>query len=72
MNCATADAAIEILEKDKEKFKKTINSIIDKIQFYIDKKTTEENLAGVVVFTNQHGLMGISEKGKEVIKRLGG
>lgn len=72
MNCATADAAIEILERDKEKFKKTINSIIDKIQFYIDKKTTEENLAGVVVFTNQHGLMGISEKGKEAIKRLGG
>lgn len=72
MDCATVDAALDILKYDNLVFNSVINSIINKIQQNIDKKLTEGVKAGVLIYTNKYGIIGTSKKGKELIEKFGG
>ena len=72
MDCATVDAALDILKYDNTVFDNVMKSIIDKIQFNIDKKLPENVICGVLIYTNKYGIIGTSEKGKELIEKFGG
>ena len=72
MDCATVDAALDILKYDNLVFNNVIKSIINKIQINIDKKIPENVKAGVLIYTNKYGILGTSEKGKELIEKFGG
>ena len=72
MGCATVDAALDILKYDNTVFNNVIKSVINKIQTNIDKKIPEDIKAGVLIYTNKYGILGTSEKGRELIEKFGG
>ncbi len=72
MDCATVDAALDILKYNNSVFNNVIKSITNKIQANIDKKIPENVKAGVLIYTNKYGIIGTSEKGRELIKSFGG
>ena len=72
MDCATVDAALDILKYNNSVFSNVIKSITNKIQANIDKKIPENVKAGVLIYTNKYGIIGTSEKGRELIKSFGG
>ncbi len=74
MECVTIDAAISVIEYDKELLRDVINSIIERIQFYIEKRvgnSFNKNI-GVIVFTNKYGILGKSLNVDYKIKNNGG
>ncbi len=72
MDCATVDAALDVLKYNNTVFDNVMKSIIDKIQFNIDKKLPENVICGVLIYTNKYGIIGTSPKGSSLIEKFGG
>ena len=69
MQSITADECIEIL-KNNNIFEQTIGTLLKKMQFYLDNRVQNTIEIGAIVFSNKYGLLGITQKGKELIDSI--
>ena len=67
-NAVTTDDAIDIL-KEKGFLKKTMDLLMEKIYFYINKRSGEMP-AEAIVFSNKYGILGKTAGADEIIKEL--
>lgn len=75
--CTTTDEGIDVLEKNGLTGQ-TMTRIIDKIQYYLEQRVsgavqeiTQGALEiGVILFSNQHGLLGQTKNAKELLRCL--
>lgn len=66
MKAATTDACIEILDKENMR-EKVMESIVSSIQKVLNRRVKDELKIGVCTFSNEYGLLGVSEGAKEII-----
>jgi cobalt-precorrin-5B (C1)-methyltransferase len=67
LSSATADRCLEILEEADLK-QQVLQKILEEIQFQINRRVKDSMEAGVMVFSNVYGCLGITETGKEIIE----
>lgn len=69
MHSITTDESLDYLEHEGIK-EVTMNSIIDKIHYYINNRVYGEVKVGAIVFSNKHGFLGKTENVDDLIKIL--
>lgn len=69
LNCISTDDAISIL-KEKDLQDKTIDVILDKIQFHLNKRTYGEIETGIILFSNAHGKLGASKNVDHILRKM--
>ena len=69
MACVTVDEAMAILLQHNL-LVRTIESIIDKIDFYLQARVPETFVIGAVVFSNQYGLLGQTKAAERLINLI--
>lgn len=69
MACVTVDEAMAILLQHNL-LARTIESIIDKIDFYLQARVPETFVIGAVVFSNQYGLLGQTKEAERLINLI--
>ncbi|MFZ7120690.1 MAG: cobalt-precorrin-5B (C(1))-methyltransferase CbiD [Eubacteriaceae bacterium] len=69
LECITTDEAYDLLIEENLKEKVT-EKIMQRVDYHIKNKITKEVNFGVVIFTNTHGLLGINEKGKNMLNKF--
>ena len=67
MHAATTDACIEILEQAQLK-ETVLSSLLQAIQRHLEHRVRSKYRIGAVMFSNQYGLLGQTEKAKEIIE----
>ncbi len=68
-DCATVDAALDILENAGAK-EKVSEILMKKIQYYLDAKVKNEIKIGAVLFSFKHGIIGQTESTAEIIQEI--
>lgn len=71
MESATSEGCIEILKRDEGLFEKTVKSISDSAQKNLDKRAGEDLSVGLITFTNEQGLIYISDGAKKILEKWG-
>lgn len=71
MECVTTDEVIEVLEKEKIR-EKVMKSIIKKAEYHVAQRLHNEVETGVIMFSNQHGLLAVGENAKNLLNNFGG
>ena len=66
MKAATTDACIEILDKVDMR-EPVMDSIVSSIQKALNRRVKDELKIGVCTFSNEYGLLGVSDGAKEII-----
>lgn len=66
LKCVTTDEAIAILESARIK-EKTMEQVIKKIQYYLNRRAYEAIEIGAIIFSNQYGILGETENAKELL-----
>ena len=69
LNCITTDEALA-LYKEWGILDKVMPLIIDKILYYLDHRAYGKIEFGVVLFSNEFGLLGMSDNANEIANRL--
>lgn len=69
IDCATVDAALELLMKEKE-YDKMIEILLERIQNALDHKVLSEMKIGAILFSNKYGLIGKTAQANEIQKQL--
>ena len=69
LDCISTDDAISII-KGKKLLDETIKVILDKIQFYLNKRTYGEIETGLILFSNAHGKLGSSKNVDQILKNM--
>lgn len=69
MACVTIDEALELLEKEAL-LSASMEVLMEKINNHLQHRAFEGLMIGAVVFSNQYGLLGKTEKADELIKAL--
>lgn len=67
--CATADAALDLLKSGKV-LEKTMNILMRRIQYYLDAKVKKDILIGAMTFSYRYGILGKTNSADEIIRRL--
>ena len=67
--CATADAALELLKGDGV-LEKSMEILMQRIQYYLDAKTKGDILMGAVTFSYKFGILGKTNSADRIIHRL--
>lgn len=67
LKCVTTDEAIAILESSSMK-EKTMEHVMKKIQYYLNKRAYEAIQIGAIIFSNQYGMLGQTENAKELLQ----
>lgn len=67
MECVTTDEAIQVLGDLKEK---TLESILERVDYHIKQRTREALLTGAVMFSNVHGYLGQTAGAEELIRLM--
>lgn len=68
MACATTDACIEILDGEGLR-QPVMDSLLSDIQLHLERRAAGAYDVGAVVFSNVYGLLGLTERAKEIIER---
>lgn len=71
MDCISTDEAIRIL-KDAGYFQKTMEGIVNKIEFYLKQRCLSEVPIGAVVYSMEHGILGMTGQAQELLREMGG
>lgn len=69
LSCNTTDEALEILQ-DAGLMEKTMEEILERIQFYLDHRSYEQIKTGAVLFSNVFGYLGQTRDAAELIRAL--
>ena len=69
MNSLTTEEALEILSENAL-LRAVIERILERIQFYIQKRIQNQFPVGVILFSNRQGLLGSSQNAKNMIKEI--
>lgn len=69
LKCVTTDEAIAILESSKV-MEKTMEHVMEKIQYYLNRRAYETIEIGAIIFSNQYGILGQTENAKELLQCL--
>ncbi len=69
LKCVTTDEAITILEASKV-MEKTMKNVMEKIQYYLNRRAYESIEIGAIIFSNQYGILGQTENAKELLRCL--
>ena len=70
MGCVTTDEAIRYC-KEAGILEAVMKRIVDKAVFYTSARVQNEIEIGMVIFSNEHGILGQSEKVDELFERMG-
>lgn len=79
LNCITTDEALDVLDEqgietqelEKPKLKTlVVESLLDKISYYIKKRTYDKLEIGVVLFTNKHGFLGQTTNVNQLLAKV--
>ena len=68
MDAATTDACIELLDSAGLRGP-VMESLLDAIQLHLERRAAGAYEIGAVVFSNAYGLLGQTERAKEIIAR---
>lgn len=68
MDAATTDACIELLDSAGLR-EPVVKSLLDAIQLHLERRAAGAYDTGAVVFSNVYGLLGQTERAKEIIAR---
>lgn len=68
-DCATVDAALDILESAGAK-EKVAEVLMNKIQYYLNAKVKNEIGIGAVLFSFKHGIIGQTASAAEIIRKI--
>ncbi len=71
MECITTDEALDILEEGKIK-NETMNLVMEKMDFYLNKRADKRLLIGAIMFSNEHGLLGETRDVENILEKLNG
>ena len=69
--CSTTDVAIEIL-KSNGLLEPVMSEITKKIMFYLNKRADNKTEIGVIVFSNEFGVLGKSENAEGILEEAKG
>ena len=67
LKCLTTDDAIRIL-KESDILEPVMKRIVDKALFYVNHRAGDELTIGIIMFSNEHGLLGVSENAEELVE----
>lgn len=67
MEAVTTDEVIRILTEHGS-LESTMESILKKIDFHINGRCYGELPIGAVLFSNEHGILGMTEEAKRLVK----
>lgn len=65
--CAVTDAAIDIIQKEG-KLEETMRILCERVQYYLDARVKGRIKVGALIFSNAHGVLGVTEEGHRLIK----
>lgn len=69
MECISTDEAVRILT-EAGCLERTMEGIVEKVEFHITKRCEEQVLIGAVLFSNVYGILGQTTKAEEILKIL--
>lgn len=69
LECSTTDEALVCLTEGGI-LEKSMEILLEKIQFYLDHRSYEQILLGAVIFSNEKGFLGMTSHAGELIERL--
>ena len=69
--CSTTDVAIELL-KSNGLLEPVMSEITKKIMFYLNKRADNKTEIGVIVFSNEFGVLGKSENAEGILEEAKG
>lgn len=69
LQCNTTDEALRVLDENHI-LKETMKEITDRIQFYLDHRSYQQILLGVVIFSNEYGYLGQTANAAELIDKI--
>lgn len=69
LNCITTEEAIDVIEQ-YQKRKETMRILMEKIEYYVKNRAFEGLEIGVIVFSNQHGILGMTSEAEQILKRF--
>ncbi|MEA4925213.1 MAG: cobalt-precorrin-5B (C(1))-methyltransferase CbiD [Syntrophomonadaceae bacterium] len=69
LNCVTADEAIMILDEAGIR-EQTMQSILEKVDFYIKARVHDDIEIGAIIFSNKYGWLGQTEDAPNLLKKL--
>lgn len=69
LNCVTTDEALEILEKEGLLYP-VCESLLEKILFYVDKRAYGRLELGIILYSNEYGLLGTAGKAPELLEKV--
>lgn len=67
--CNTTDEALSVLDQHGI-LKEAMKRLMERIQFYLDHRSYQQILLGAVVFSNEYGYLGQTERAAELIEKL--
>ena len=71
MECVTTDEAIGVLKKQNI-LEQVIQSVIKKAEHHVSQRVHSEVETGVILFSNQYGLLAVGENAKNLLNNFGG
>lgn len=69
IGCVTTDEAVTIL-KQAGILKETMDVLLQKIEYYLKKRAFDGIMIGAVVFSNLHGLLGMTQDARTLIGEI--
>lgn len=69
LNCITTEEAIDIIEQFQKK-EETMRILMKKIEYYVKHRAFDGLEIGVVLFSNQHGILGMTSSADKLLRRL--
>ncbi len=69
MDCATTEAAVDILH-DAGILDKVIKRVICRTEYYLNRKISGLAEIGIVLFSNEYGLLGMNRKAEDILDGL--
>lgn len=69
MDCISTDEAIKIL-KEYEVMERTMDSILEKIEFHLMQRCRNEVPIGAILFSNAHGMLGQTSKAGQLLDQV--
>lgn len=69
MGCITTDEALDVLDEGKIK-NETMNLVMEKIDYYMNKRADRKLLIGAIMFSNEHGLLGETKDVENILEKL--
>ncbi|MGE4214409.1 MAG: cobalt-precorrin-5B (C(1))-methyltransferase CbiD [Anaerotignaceae bacterium] len=71
MDCITTDEVIGVLDKEKIR-EQVMKSVIKKAEYHVAQRVHNEVETGVIMFSNQFGLLAVGENAQRILKSFGG